>query len=563
MPHYRRPTYTYAPPDELQGGAARRYPVVVVGAGPIGLTAALDLARHGIETLLLDEDDTVSTGSRAICYAKRTLEIWDRLGVAEPMVDKGVTWNEGRVFFRNAELYRFSLRDEGDQKHPAFINLQQYYCEEILVEAALARPEVEIRWRNRVIGVREDGEGVSVEIASPDGSYHVHCDYLIAADGAKSAVRRCLGVAFEGQVFEDRFLIADVTMKAEFPNERWFWFDPPFNPGQSALLHMQPDNIWRIDLQLGRDADPEREQQQERVIPRIRRMLGPDTPFELEWTSVYTFQCRMLEKFRHGRVVFAGDSAHQVSPFGARGANSGVQDIDNLVWKLALVLRGAAPASLLDSYDVERVAAARENILNSTRSTEFITPKGAASRALRYATLHLARDWPFARALVNSGRLSRPTTYRDSPVNTPSEEPLPSRSVPPGAPCPNLAIGGGPSGEAAWLLDHLGGEFVAIVNAGDGKSAARSRLAEIDGGPVPVRALTIGAGGDAAETIADPTGQVTAMLAPEPGSVALIRPDQHVAGRWTRPAAGDVAAAIRRAVGLKAAAEPRWAAQAS
>jgi hypothetical protein len=137
-------------------------------------------------------------------------------------------------------------------------------------------------------------------------------------------------------------------------------------------------------------------------------MLGPDREFELEWVSVYTFQCRRMQKFRHGRVLFVGDAAHQVSPFGARGANSGIQDTDNLVWKLKLVMEGLAPESLLDSYSEERVAAADENLLNSTRSTDFITPKSQVSKDFRNAVLGLAREHAFARTLVNSGRLSVP-----------------------------------------------------------------------------------------------------------------------------------------------------------
>src|SRR5690606_1867974 len=271
--------------------------------------------------------------------------------------------------------------------------------------------------------------------------------YVLAADGARSHLRRRLGLDFRGQVFEDRFLIADVKMKADFPTERWFWFEPPFHAGGSALLHKQPDDVWRIDLQLGWQADPEVERQPERVIPRLKAMLGEDVAFDLEWVSIYTFQCRRLDRFRHGRVFFIGDSAHQVSPFGARGANSGVQDVDNLIWKLGAVLRNEAPDALLDSYDVERVAAADENIRHSTRSTDFIVPKSPAARALRNAVLQLAAEYGFARRLVNSGRLSLPTTYVDSPLSTPDADPF-GPGPAPGAPAPD-----GPLPESGeWLL---------------------------------------------------------------------------------------------------------------
>ncbi len=406
---YGHPQYAYVPPAELRAGATRRYAVVVVGAGPVGLAAAIDLAQRGTPVLLLDDDDTVSVGSRGICYAKRALEVLDRLGVGDGCVAKGVSWNVGRTFFRDDEVYNFQLLSQPDHKRPGMINLQQYYLEEFLVKRAQELPLVDLRWKNRVVAVCQSDDRVTLQVETPDGVYALETDWLIAADGARSSLRRMLNLEVEGKVFMDRFLIADVVMKADFPAERWFWFDPPFHRGQSVLLHRQPDNVWRIDFQLGWQADPEEEKKPEHVIPRIKAMLGDDRQFDLEWVSVYTFQCRRMRDFRHRRVLFVGDAAHQVSPFGARGANSGIQDADNLIWKLNLVLDGTAPETLLDSYAEERELAADENLMNSTRSTEFITPGSSASLTFRNAVLSLAGRYPFARALVNSGRLSVPT----------------------------------------------------------------------------------------------------------------------------------------------------------
>ncbi len=261
-------------------------------------------------------------------------------------------------------------------------------------------------------------------------------------------------------------------------------------------------------------------------------MLGDERPFELEWVSVYTFQCRRMARFRHGRVLFAGDAAHQVSPFGARGANSGIQDAENLAWKLALVLAGHAPERLLDSYSDERVHAADENILNSTRSTDFITPKSTMSRTFRDAVLELAADHPFARRLVNSGRLSVPATLSRSPLNTPDTEPF-RGAMAPGAPAADAPII--VEGNAAWFLGRLDGGFT-VLHFGDAELPAT-----IDCGAIGVRVLR--AGGD----LLDDTGLLARRYDALPGTTYLFRPDQHVCARWRRYDANLVREAVMRA----------------
>jgi len=539
---YENPRYAYRrSPD--QDGAPAHHPVVIVGAGLVGLTAAVDLATRGVPAVVLDDEDSVSVGSRAICFSKRTLEIYDRLGIGDRLRAKGVTWNRGKVFFRDRLIYSFDLLPEGGHCWPAFINLQQYYAEQWLVERAAELGLADLRWRNRVTDVSQQDERVTLTIETPDGPYRLTCDTLLAADGARSQVRRCFGLPFDGQVFQDRFLIADVVMQADFPSERWFWFDPPFHPGRSALLHRQPDNVWRIDLQLGRDADPEVEKRPERVIPRLKAMLGEAVDFELEWVSVYSFQCRRLARFRHGRVFFLGDAAHQVSPFGARGGNSGVQDADNLCWKLAAVLEGRAGAGLLDSYDRERIPAADENIRHSTRSTDFITPQSAAARALRDATLELAEALPFARALVNSGRLSR--AYCPPPVGPGVGQAAGPGPLDAGSPCPDAPLQRG--NQRSWLLHLLGGDLVGLYLADACLSEAENgKLQRLAAAHPDLRPLVVASRGCRdAGFWQDCDGLVASRYGLAPGGFALIRPDQHVAGCW--PALDAAAVARRRA----------------
>lgn len=536
-------TFRYSPSADQSRETPAHHRVVIVGAGPVGLSLAIDLALRGHRPVLLDDSDRIGEGSRAICFAKKTLEIFDRLGVAAPLVAEGVSWKKGKVFQRDALLYEFDLLPEPGHKMPAFINIQQFVVEKALVDRALELG-VDLRWKNRVTGVDRALAGAVVTIETPDGPYRLAADHVIACDGARSPVRAMLGLDFPGEVFEEQFLIADVRMTGDFPTERWFWFDPPFHPGGSALLHRQPDDIWRIDLQLPASADAEFEKQPGRVRARIEAMLKAfssevDTgsrkekahsieshaDFSLEWVSIYRFRCLRLENFQHGAVIFAGDAAHQVSPFGARGANSGIQDAENLAWKLSAILDGDSPASLLATYDMERGEAANENIAHSTRSTDFIAPQSEAERLLRDAALSLAKGHAFAKRMVNSGRLSMPTAYAASPLSTPDEGRW-DAGPPPGAPIVDARIG------EEYLTEHLGRDFTLL--AGDEATAAMT----------PPGVAVVMAAGHA---------ELCARFALAPGRAYLIRPDGHVAARFLQAEKGAIRAALRRARGKGAA----------
>jgi 3-(3-hydroxy-phenyl)propionate hydroxylase len=526
--------YRRHPDQDRTGADLAEYLVVVVGAGPVGLSLAIDLAQRGQSVVLLDDADRIGEGSRAICFSKRTLEYWDRLGVGSRMVDKGVVWSVGRFFHGASELYQFNLLPEQGHKRPAFINLQQFYAEAYLVDRVQELSAIDLRWRNKVIALEQRNDNVLLTVETPDGPYRMRANHVVACDGARSSLRQMVGAEFTGQVFEDQFLIADVKMTAEFPTERWFWFDPPFHAGRSALLHKQPDEVWRIDLQLSRFADPALEKLPENVRPRIARMLGHDK-FDFEWISLYKFQCRRMDRFVHGRVIFAGDAAHQVSPFGARGANSGLEDAENLAWKLDRVLRKTSPQSLLESYHIERSGAADENIRESTRSTDFMAPNSHQEARLRKAVLSLARETEFGKRLVNAGRLSVPSVY-DTPLSSPDNDTW-RGGPPPGASMPDAPIAAS-SGERRFLTD-------AFIKAG-----TRFTLLEFENGaaadaPEGVSAIRIGAGG-----FVDCDGLAAARYDAEPGTAYLLRPDGYVAARFRQPTRPALERALARATGI-------------
>ena len=484
---------------------------MVIGAGPVGLALAVDLAQRGVAVVVLDADDRPSDGSRAICWAKRSLEILDRLGVGEAVRDRGVTWRVGRQFHGDREVFAFDLLPEDGHKYPAFVNLPQWSVEGLLMERAQALG-VDLRHLNRVTGHEDRGDHAALSVETPEGAYALEAEWVVACDGANSPTRARMGLPWAGRSFEERFLIVDVEMEtspfAGGAPERWFWFDPPFHDGKSALLHEQPNGIYRIDLQLPADADPAHETREAVVRPRIEAIVG-DAAFRIDWVSLYRFRCIRLDRFVHGRVVFCGDSAHVVSPFGARGGNGGLHDADNLGWKLAAILSGEAPAALIGSYDEERGRGADENIANSARATAFMTPKSPVEALFRREALRLARTHDFARRLLNSGRLSTPVALEGGSLFTPPPGPAP---VPPGTAAVDAPVGEG------WLIDRLDGWTLLSFGA-DAEGAAR-----IDD---PVAVGRYGA-----------------------GWIYLFRPDAHVCAAWPAPPAPEAVARARaRALG--------------
>jgi 3-(3-hydroxy-phenyl)propionate hydroxylase len=480
--------------------------VVVVGAGLAGLTAALELGARGVRTVVLDDDDTVGASglsSRGICYAKRSLEIFERFGVAARIRAKGVTWNEGEVYRGEERLYRFNLQPETDQKFPAFVNLQQFYVEQYLVERVQECHCVEIRWRNRVFSVKSENRDVTLGVETPDGSYLLKAQYVVAADGGHSTVRELVGAEDrERSFYEDRWCIADVRMDTKQEAVRRAYLDGIPTEGGAIWYHQMADGIWRTDWQIGHLDDPDAESAPRRAQERLRKLVGPQVKFELVWVGPWRFKKRLLARFVHGRVIFAGDAAHEHSPFGARGGNSAIQDANNLAWKLALVLEGKASPELLQTYDAERHYAARDNTENATRSAIFIGPQSDGQRLFRDAILDLAQRHAWARSWVNVGRLSVATAYIGSPLNRSRGE-FASALACPGAAAPDGRFGEG------YFVERLNGEFTVAWFGAEGPALS-------------CRTVQVGRKGN--ETLFERYGV-------EDAATYVFRPDGHVLAR--------------------------------
>jgi 3-(3-hydroxy-phenyl)propionate hydroxylase len=513
--------------SKVKSEAAR---VVIVGAGPVGLTLAALLAKLGIKTLIIEADAGYCTGSRAICVSRRSQEILSWAGAGASMAAKGLAWTGGRSYWRDQEVLHFQMPHEPTARFAPMLNIQQFYVEEYAHQAALAvNCPPDLRWSTRVVAVENLPDGPLVKLESADGSVtKIKTDYLIACDGGRSTVREQLGLQLEGIQYDGKYVIVDIEQKTQRPVERLAWFDPPSNPGSTLLMHRQPDDVWRIDYQLRDDEDPIEAVKPENVLPRVKSHLehiGETAPWKPLWISIYNAKCLTLPSYQFGRTFFAGDAAHLVPIFGVRGLNSGVDDAANLAWKLAMVLKQQASPSLLESYTVERLFATQENIRYGAKSTEFMAPPSYGFNLMREAALRLASTGHRAKSLINP-RQSTPIEYIDSPLNQQNTETL----LKAGLPAPDAKLVHCKTATAVFLSELFGSEFVLLVFSDselNQKPAGFTGLAvQITGKLQPPLSTTDWL------VLYDSQTEAFAKYCAKPETTFLIRPDAYVLAAW-------------------------------
>lgn len=530
----------FDPPVRAAAGGKEETPVLIVGAGPVGLVAALTLAERGTKCIVIERKDTFNDGSRAICIARQSYYLLEKIGAIDAFLEKSLGWTMGRTFYRGQQILEFEMPNGRDDKFLPMYNLEQQYIEQYLHDAASRSPLIDIRWQSELTGLTDTASGIVATVRDPAGAYDIAAQWLLAADGARSAVRAMRGLKLRGDNYEGRYVIADVRMDHDYPTIRRALFDPACLPGGTVLIHRQPENIWRIDYQLAPGESAEDATREETVRAKVSAILGEighDAPWELEWWSIYSANTLLLDDYRDGRIFFIGDSAHIVPIFGVRGLNNGIADAQNIGWKLAHVLAGTAGPRLLESYTPERRGATLDVFANATKSTRFMTPPTRGWALVRDAALSLALDHDFARPFANP-RQMMPYTYADSPITAP-DDPGFAGGPHPGMVAPDVALGDG-----AFLSDHVGNGFCCLCFAEPGLGTD-DLLKTLSARCPDLRLIIMGT------TMTDPDGVVARRYGAKPGATYLIRPDLHVAARWTDADAAVIAGALARVLDLK------------
>ncbi|WP_101102886.1 FAD-dependent monooxygenase [Macromonas bipunctata] len=536
-----------------QHPAQERKHVVIVGSGPAGMVTALELARHGVPSVVLSAELQFSQGSRAICFTRRSMEILQQVGVADRMTEGGLPWRFGNSFYRNQLCFRMEAPQDPDDRFYPIINVQQQFMEEYLHDACTANPLIDFRWGNKVVQVaQQDGYAVAT-VDTPEGEYQLETNWLVDASGGRSAIRSAMNLEMEGASYEGFFVIADIKVDLPLPTERLAYFDPEWNPGNTILMHREPNGIWRVDYQLPQGETPEEALRPESLKARIDAQLAmigfPGIDWEMDWSSVYSARTLTLTDYVHGNVIFTGDAAHLLPIFGVRGANTGFQDAQSLGWQLAHTVKGLGGPQLLANYSAERVGAAREIIAESGKSVRFMTPPTQGFKLLRNAVLSLSLQNEFVRPLYH-WRTSRPHEYTHSILNSRGDDNALFTDGPAhGAPPRNIRLGAND-----FLLDHLGGGFDLIYfTTGDAMpaplldvvNAARAK-------GVALRITAVGAAQPVAgadQTFADADGHFRQRYGVQAsGAAYLLRPDQHVCARWLTLDAVRLQAALNAAL---------------
>ncbi|MFF0745797.1 FAD-dependent oxidoreductase [Streptomyces sp. NPDC004111] len=529
----------HAPGSPAAGAPVPGSPVLVVGAGPVGLTAARELARRGVPVRLVDAAPGPAPTSRAVAVHPRTLETFDQMGVARGVLASGRHNKAFTMYAAGRRLVRLQADYAAmPTRFPYTVVIEQTRTEELLREACAefgVRPE----WGVRLTGLTQDAHGVRARLVHADGTVEEYrTPWLVGCDGGHSAVRKQLALPLLGESSET-WQLADAPVTMDLPPDTIYWAH-----ADGHALMMVPylrEGHWRLlDTAPGPNAaDETPAEAAARFSAKLSAGLGREVRVgEPSWTSVFTFQQRMVPTMNDGRVFVAGDAAHVHSPASGQGMNTGIQEAYNLAWKLAMVVHGQAGRALLDTYSQERVPVGRALLGSTGRATFLVQFKNTLAPVMLPLVFAVVRRVPALRRRIQrkvlggmSGLLRH---YAESPLTTPGEPPLPpagSRAAAVAAALPE-----GPCARA--LYAELRDVRWSLLYVPDGGTADRTAAKAAGAGEwLSVRAIGAAPGQRAAAgavPLPDPGGHLRAALGTAAGGWVLVRPDGYLAAGGTR-----------------------------
>ena len=522
-------------PEHIKAEGKEKSPVIIIGAGPVGLAIALGLSQHEVPSVILERRTTISKGSRALAMTRRSLQILDQLGIGKAVMDIAMPWGEGWTYYGNEMVHYMNIAPPPNERHGQ-TNLQQCWMEQLLLNQIAKTPLVEVRYGHEVSHLEPNDRGVTLQVQTAAGTYTAHADYLVAADGPRGATRKQLGLDYEGTSYTQQFVINDIICKLPIPAGRRLYFNPPYLPGKAVLMHGAPFDMWRLDFQLLDGQDADEEMQPEKVHARIKahfNMMGlPNVEYELVLTSIYRTNALSLPTYNRGRVLFAGDAAHQVPIFGGRGVNHGYADAHNLAWKLASVVKGRSQPRLLDTYTQERRGAILDTLAELTKTTLFITTPSPGISLMREAVLSLSITEKFLNNLFDP-YASPPFEYKDSALNA---TPLNDTEFGPAVGVGAIPPDGVTNDSGDRLYDQIGPWFSVVLFSDDAHTEAQGIATAVHAADPSARLLVLPTQSDLAR-----------RFDAQPGTTYLLRPDNRVAARWRHADAKTIVNALNHA----------------
>ncbi|MEV4053670.1 FAD-dependent monooxygenase [Amycolatopsis sp. NPDC049688] len=526
-------------------------PVLVAGAGPVGLTAAHELARRGVAVRLVDQAAGPAESSRAIAVHARTLEICAQMGLLDRLLPRGRRVEHFSIHRLGRLLIRFDTNyDDTPTAYPFSLMVDQVITERVLRER-LRELGVEVEWGVALEGFTQHTGEVSVTLRHAGGRVEeAVVPWLLGTDGAHSTVRRQLGLRLRGEAIRT-WLNADVVLDAPLPADSNHLLHT--GDGTLLLVPFPEDGKWRVVDTAGRAVAEDPELVRNRLAAKLSRALG--RPVEVAtptWLSLFTVQQRMIERMRVGRCFVAGDAAHVHSPASGQGMNAGMHDAYNLAWKLAAVVTGQAEERLLDTYDEERLPVGA-TLLGSTRTaTALVALRNVLAPVLLPAGLGLlGLAKPVKRRVERTMIRSfsgLALSYADSSLSLPAAA---GTGVPPGGRAAAVLAGTGAGPARAALREELADPRWSLLCFGEGLGPVLDHVVRTHGHAVSVRAVP----GPGPRSLPDPGGVLAAGFGLRGGGYALIRPDGYLAGKGPLTGAGQIEAVLA-AVRLRAAAVP-------